>query len=37
MKDPIESAALQIVKAIGEDPAREGLVKTPQRVAKAWR
>jgi GTP cyclohydrolase I len=37
MKDPIESAALQILKALGEDPAREGLKKTPQRVARALR
>jgi len=37
MKDPIESAALQILKALGENPAREGLKKTPQRVARALR
>ena len=37
MKDPIEAAALGIIKAIGEDPAREGLRKTPQRVARALR
>ena len=37
MKDPIESAALQILKALGEDPAREGLKKTPLRVARALR
>jgi len=37
MKDPLEAAALQMIKAIGEDPGREGLVKTPQRVARALR
>jgi GTP cyclohydrolase I len=37
MNDPLESAALQIIKAIGEDPAREGLKKTPRRVARALR
>jgi GTP cyclohydrolase I len=25
------------IKAIGEDPSREGLVKTPERVAEAWK
>ena len=25
-----------LIKTIGEDPGREGLVKTPLRVAKAW-
>jgi GTP cyclohydrolase I len=26
----------ELLKAIGEDPNREGLVKTPERVEKAW-
>jgi len=29
----IESAISQIIKAVGEDPQREGLQKTPERVA----
>jgi GTP cyclohydrolase I len=37
MKDPLETAALQILKALGEDPEREGLKKTPQRMARALR
>lgn len=37
MKDPLESAALQLIKSIGEDPDREGLKKTPERVARALR
>ena len=27
----------QWLKAIGEDPSRQGLVKTPERVAEAWK
>jgi GTP cyclohydrolase I len=32
----IEKAVLEILIAIGEDPSREGLVGTPQRVARAY-
>lgn len=33
----IEESYLTLIKQAGEDPAREGLVKTPHRAAKAWR
>ena len=32
----IEQAIVQVLGAIGEDPQREGLLKTPNRVAKAY-
>jgi GTP cyclohydrolase I len=32
----IEAAVAEILAAIGEDPARDGLVQTPQRVAEAY-
>ncbi len=33
----MEKLVRQMLEAIGEDPTREGLVKTPHRVAKAWK
>ena len=33
--DRIEAAVREILVAIGEDPSRDGLVRTPQRVARA--
>lgn len=35
-KQKIEEAALVIINAIGEDPQREGLVGTPQRIAEMY-
>ena len=32
----MEHLIRQLLKEIGEDPSREGLDKTPARVAKAW-
>lgn len=36
-QDPLESLVRNWLEEIGEDPDREGLVRTPKRVAKAWR
>ncbi len=35
-KPRIERAVREILLAIGEDPAREGLIETPERVAEAY-
>jgi len=35
-KDKIEKAVVSIIKAIGEDPGREGLVGTPRRIAEMY-
>ena len=34
--DKIENLTKQLIEEIGEDPSREGLLKTPSRVSKAW-
>ncbi|MEE3330183.1 MAG: GTP cyclohydrolase I FolE [Myxococcota bacterium] len=36
-QDPIEGQVEAILKELGEDPGRDGLIKTPSRVAKAYR
>lgn len=35
-KDNLENLTHQLLQEIGEDPNREGLVRTPARVSKAW-
>ena len=37
MSDPLETHVESLLKELGEDPARDGLVSTPQRVAEALR
>lgn len=32
----IEDCTLNVLKMIGEDPARQGLLDTPKRVARSW-
>ena len=34
--ESIESAVLDVLEAVGEDPTREGLVGTPSRVARMY-
>ena len=34
--DIIKKLTKDLLRQIGEDPDREGLLKTPSRVAKAW-
>jgi GTP cyclohydrolase I len=34
--DRIERAVLELLDALGEDPTRDGLIKTPHRVAKMY-
>ncbi|MEE8372624.1 MAG: GTP cyclohydrolase I, partial [Dehalococcoidia bacterium] len=35
-KSAIELAVTNIIKAIGEDPSREGLTGTPRRIAEMY-
>ncbi len=34
--DQLEKTIADLLRRIGEDPGREGLLRTPHRVAKAW-
>jgi len=35
-KERVQELIRELLREIGEDPDREGLLKTPERVAKAW-
>src|SRR5664280_2460333 len=35
-KDAIQNATYAVLKAVGEDPKREGLMRTPERVSKMY-
>lgn len=35
-KQRIEELTWELIKVIGEDPTRDGLIRTPERVARAW-
>ena len=35
-KEKIQHAVREILEAIGEDPDREGLIETPNRVARMY-
>ena len=36
-QDLVAASVLQFLQGVGEDPSREGLVGTPDRVSRAWR
>ncbi len=35
--DAIEGLTMELLRRLGEDPGREGLLRTPERVGRSWR
>jgi len=37
MLETIQELTRKLIEEIGEDPSRDGLIRTPERVAKSWK